>query len=753
MDHCPRVWTVLLIALGMTIASKPARTQEPPAAEEPPAVGVPPLGGTRPAEAGTPAAEDPAVEAILATNPSTPLEWVRAAKILADLRRPELAKAFLKKTLDAQLDQEQLVALEDFFGSGVFAEMATRTELAPEARQLGDAVLSAVRSYLQDPARLASLVGNLQDASADVRYRALVELRRAGGAAAGPMVAALANPGRAAEHANVRAALVRLGADAVDPLIAILESGDPQLVAQAILVLADLGDERAIVFLLAPFASNESVPLVRQAAEVGLLKLLGRRPTTEEAAGMLVERAEEYSGGSRPLREDVDGRVELWAWDAAAKQLTTKSYLAEDAARVVASRLAREAFTIAPEAPKARLLYLATMLEEAAYANGLDRPLDASENTPAGRASEFGPEIVEELLVYGLESGHAPVAAAAARILGQTGKAETLLYQGARPAPLVQATWHADRRVRFAAVEAILGLEPILPFPGSSRVTEALSYFASSHQAPRVLVAGPSTAESQRVGGYLVAMGYELETAVTGRDVVRKLLASPDYELALIDAAIQRPTLDFLLQELRHDCRTARLPVGVIGRAGRFERARYLARRDPLAEAVTRPHTEDVVRGQVDGLVGLLGRERVAPAERQSQTAQALKWLAALSGDKRAVFDFHRAEEAALAALFLPSVAPDAIVVAGNLATPESQQALVDLASRWTQPLELRGAAVRSFRHSVEENGILLTTDQILRQYDRYNESETLGVATQQVLGLILDTIETPARIEATRMR
>jgi len=464
---------------------------------------------------------------------------------------------------------------------------------------------------------------------------------------------------------------------------------------------------------------------------------------------MLVERAEEYFNGSRPLGEDVDGQVELWAWDAAAKQLTTKSYPAEDASRVVASRLAREAFLVRSEAPKARLLHLATMLEEAAYANGLDRPLETAENTPAGRVAEFGPEVVEELLVYGLESGHAPVAAAAARILGQTGNAETLLYQGARPSPLVRATWHANRRVRFAAVEAILGLEPILPFPGSSRVTEALVYFASSHQAPRVLVAGPGTAESQRVGGHLVAMGYELETAVTGRDVVRKLLASPDYELALIDASIQRPTLDFLLQELRHDCRTARLPVGVIGRSGHFERARYLARRDPLAEAVTRPHTEDVVRGQVEQLVGLLGRERVAPAERQIQTAQTLKWLAALSGRKETVFDFRRAEEAALSALFLPPLAADAVVVAGNLGTPESQQALVDLTSRWTQPLELRGAAARSFRHSVEENGILLTTDQILRQYDRYNESESLDVATQQVLGLILDTIETPSRIEA----
>ena len=225
-----------------------------------------------------PAREDPEVEALLATKPSTPLEWVRAAKILVDLDRPDLAKGFLKQVLGANLDQQQLVALEEFFGAAVFTEMASRADLAPEARQLSDAVLTAVSRHVQDPARLDALARQLQDPSGDVRYQALVELRRAGSAAVGPLAAVLADPGRAAEHANVRAALVGLGSDAVDPLIAILESGNAKLTVQAIGVLAELQAEKAAVFLLAPFASNESDPEVSRAAEAGLLKLSGRTP-------------------------------------------------------------------------------------------------------------------------------------------------------------------------------------------------------------------------------------------------------------------------------------------------------------------------------------------------------------------------------------------------------------------------------------------------------------------------------------------
>ena len=72
----------------------------------------------------------------------------------------------------------------------------------------------------------------------------------------------------------------------------------------------------------------------------------------------------------------------------------------------------------------------------------------------------------------------------------------------------------------------------------------------------------------------------------------------------------------------------------------------------------------------------------------------------------------------------------------------ESQRTLVELASRFTLPLAVRQAAAKAFRENTQEHGILLTTAEIRRQYDRYNESEKLDVPTQQVLGLILNSLE-----------
>ena len=93
-----------------------------------------------------------------------------------------------------------------------------------------------------------------------------------------------------------------------------------------------------------------------------------------------------------------------------------------------------------------------------------------------------------------------------------------------------------------------------------------------------------------------------------------------------------------------------------------------------------------------------------------------------------------------------PGLGIKAAAVLGNLGTAESQQALLEVASRWTQPIELRKAAAEAFRRHAQASGILLTSGQILRQYERYNQSEDRDAPTQQILGSILDSIEAPTQ-------
>ncbi len=107
-----------------------------------------------------------------------------------------------------------------------------------------------------------------------------------------------------------------------------------------------------------------------------------------------------------------------------------------------------------------------------------------------------------------------------------------------------------------------------------------------------------------------------------------------------------------------------------------------------------------------------------------------------------------RAAKVAEAALASPQLAPQAAMLLADLGTAGSQPLLVGLVNRGNLPLELRQTAAQAFRHSVHKHGILLTSEEMLGQYDRYNASESEPAESQEVLASILDTLEGGRRPE-----
>jgi hypothetical protein len=733
--------------------AQPAAGLLAPAAEKKPAVKKAPGPGEKLAaakkpaeEQNTPAPDTPAVQAILANNPSTPTECVQAARVLADLGRPELSKQFLKRVLDAKPDETALADLGEQVGSATLLNMSDRKELLPEAKQLANAVLAAVNRRLHDPRRLAGLIGQLRDPSPQVRVGALKGLLEARGGAVGPLTAVLADPARAAEYPIVRAVLVRLESDAVEALLGMLEKPEPKTISQAIQVLVDMHAVKAAVYLLRPAISEKTDPEVRASAVAALGRLAGQVPGRKQAVHLLIERAENYFDRRQPVEREVAGQVELWDWDAAQRRCVARSYPVDDASRVLAARLARDAFALAPEDGQVRRVYLATMLEQAAYERGLDKPVGDRADSLPPEVERFGAAVIEDVLQYAMAGNHPAAATVAARILGRCGQTEELLYRGPQPGPLALATQNPERRLRLAACEAIVRLQPGRPYAGSSYVPQTLALLAASGGMRRALVAGPSVQAARELGGMMAASGLQADTATSGRELLRMAVASPDYELALIDPAIEQPTIDLLLQELRGDWRSADLRVGLIARSGCFEQAERLARGDPLTLAFARPHDQQSLQWQLAQLAALRPREFVGYAERQRQAAAALDLLAELGSSPPEVYDLRRIQDSVVAALYTPALSTKAVGVLAHLGTPESQRALVDLASRFTQPLEIRRAAVVAFRRNSQKQGLLLTTAEIRRQYDRYNQSESLDAATQRILGLILDCIEAPTQ-------
>ncbi|MEN6450299.1 MAG: hypothetical protein ABFC96_07395 [Thermoguttaceae bacterium] len=685
--------------------------------------------------------EDPAVAAVLQTKPAAPAECVKAARVLADLGRPDLAKGFVKKALDANLDQNQLADLGEQMGSKTFLDLGGLAALQPEGKRLSDAVIAALNARLQDPKRIAALVQQLQASGENERFRAATSLQQVGAAAVGPLLAVLADPARSAEHANVRIVLTEMGRAARGPLVAVVEGADPKLAVEAMRVLGAANDPSVACAMLRARYADQSPLMLRAAAESELERLTGSVPSRAKAVKLLTDSARAYFDRHQTPPGVVDGRVEQWSWDETLRRAVARDVTPAEAARTLAARRASDAYVIAPEEPPVRLLYLATMLEAAAYQKGLDRPWD-DKSQPLDEARKFGVKTIEQLLEDAMAHGHAAAAAAAARLLGEMGTARELLAEGAKPSPLAVAAQNADRRLRLAAVEAIVRLQPERPFAGSSYVLDALGFLAASSGERGALVGCPNADEARDLAGMLTAAGYRVRTCFDGKDLLYQASRSADYELALVDVRIDHPPVASLVQQLRHDSRTASLRVGLIAAAGYFQRAEHVAKSDPLSRAFSRPRDPKAFRWQLDELAAIDPQEVVSFETRQRQAARALELLAELGRSSSRLYDVRRVQDSVLLTLVNPRLAAKAVAVLASVNSAEAQRALLEVASRPSRPLKLRQAASAAFRQNVQTHGILLTAGEIRRQYDRYNQSEKADRATQQLLGRILDSLE-----------
>jgi hypothetical protein len=747
--HCVKEFLALLIFAAF-MAPAWAQVKKPAAEAKKTAADKKEKKEAKPAfsEELGPKSDRPAVQAILLSNPSAPAEYARAAKLLADLSESELSKMYLKRILSANLDSDQLADLGDKFGSALFLDLANRKDLQPEASELAKAVLAAVNKRLEDPERITRLIEQLQDPSPDVRSKAMVGLASSRLAAVRPLIQVLADKTRAAERANVRDTLALLGADAVDPLVGMLENGDPAFKVQIIQILAGINSHKAEIYLLEPCLGQENPAEVRAAAAAALQRLSGRLPSRSDALRDLIDKSRAYSEYQQPIETQTAGEVTLWTWDARQKQCLAKTYAIDDASRALAARLARDAFRLAPRQHQVQSLFLATMFEEAAYQNGLDKPLPMGPDSAVGQAAGTDAGAIEAALAYAVAHKLPAAGAVAARLLGQLPGAQESLFRGSEPAALAAAACSPDRRLRLAADEAIVRLKPRHPYAGSSSVLQSLGFFIATHGAPRALVGALNTEAARELAGFFTAEGLDVDTATSGREFFRLAAASPDYQVALIDAGIDRPTIDPLIQQLRQDWRTADLRVGLIARAAFFQEADRLAQRYPLTLSCPKPLNEAAFRRQFADLMAMAPKEYVSNEVRRAQAETALDLLIELSDSPKGIYDFTRIQDALLTATTNPDLYIKAAAVLGKIGTAESQHALVELANRSTLPLERRKAAAAAVAENIGKFGVLLTSEEVRRQYDLYKQSDSLDPETRQILRQVLDSIEATRKKE-----
>lgn len=704
-----------------------------------------------PAAAQPPAEEkdpDPVVQEIRDMRLSRPDQLVWAVQTVLRINRPDEARRYLNQLLETNPSSEILVQLHERFRSALFLELVRRSDIQPEGKTLGEAVLKAAHEAFRDPDRLAGFVKDLGSSDPAVRRAALVDLKRGGSAAIVVLIGVLADGERAAEHAAVRDALVRLGPASIEPLVAALQSGDSSLRTQAIAALARLQARQAVLWLLRP-ALADGVPEREQAAaRIALERFSGVLPKREEAIEFLAQRIRAHLDGTAKLDTDPEGRVRLWLWDVDGKRCTEQLLESRMATLTMAGLLGEELAALAPKDHQYRRLRLIALLGMAKAKAGLEQPLTSESGAAWDKASAAGASMVTDVLAEAMRRGDLEAAIGAAEVLAEIGDTTLLVGREGRPSVIVKAAEHPDPRLRFAAVQAIMKWDPKMSYAGSSYVLDALAHFARSSGERRVLIGQQQTEKAQTLVGMLSELGFVADTALTGNDVFRQATADPDYEFLLVSDGIVSPPTKELIQQLRREPRTSRLPIGIMARKANYQDMEDFAAQDPLTLVFPRVADVSGLVFEVRNLTALRGADSDEGDQRIRRALVALDHLARLAekSDEYTFYDLLAHEQAVTEALMVGPLATRAAGVLGWLGTPTAQTTLVETASQNTRPLAHRQAAAAAFALAVTRRGLRLSRDQILRQYDRYNRSAVLDRATQQVLGKILDAIEAPSK-------
>jgi CheY-like chemotaxis protein len=558
-------------------------------------------------------------------------------------------------------------------------------------------------------------------------------------------LSALADPQREASHAALLEVLAQMGPVAEGGVLAALATDDEAFLIRVYSLAQRMRLTKATPYLLGPSLGPPEEPATVAAREA-LARIYGGTLSEPEAEAYLRGSIGEALAGRSPYWPDHRGLVEIWQWDDATRAATRHDIAVGDVGVLLAERMTRDLAARWPERIENRLLHRALLLQLAKMHQGYETPISRESGTVGEMAAALGAAEMAQVLGTALAHDLIGGAVAACEMLAEADPAKIAQARGALSSPLTAALDHGDRRLKFAALQAVLRQTKEESFPGAGRLPGAVGYFANSQGELVVVSAHPRIERAVQTAGLFEQLGYASQIATRGREVIELAQTSADVSLLLIDMGVNDPLPRDLVRALRHGRRTSRLPVALLVSAGAssetFEAAERIAAADPLTTVVWPPLAASDAASIESRLNELAGRNTISRAERLHQATVSLEWMGRLAAERNPLVDVRSQLPVVLDMAYHPEFRLRVIEVLSAANLPAGQRTLVDVASDPFVDQAGREAAGAAFRVSVARHGVLLNRGEMLRQYDRYNGADPANVAARSVLSSILDTLE-----------
>ncbi len=692
-----------------------------------------------------PVITSPTVRAIVDADPQTPAELIRAVGMLLDLDQDELAKPYLDRLAAQELTPQQWFELYREAGPEAVFRIANRDAVQPQGADVAQRILGGAEQHAIDPDRINQLANQVTDDDIYVRSQALTDLRLLSDTGAAALINLLADESRQADWPRLRAAVRYFGTSAEEPLLALLRSNELRLQVEAARALRHVPTSAAVESLYLSVFSPQTDSALQRAARDSLQQLSGRLPSRSEAEARLKRSAEDYLMDRVVMNQDAMDPMKWWRWDAETRSLQPRWMITQTVARIRAFRRARDLFRLQPDRPDNQLLFWLTRLESAKLTSGIDQPLPDDVLQRLSQAADA--DLILDVLDQALGTQRIPAAIAACEVLARAGNGSLLIGTTSAPSPLVEALDQGSPRLTHAASQAIAALDPQQSFVGSSRYVDALFRLAHSRGVRKVIVGHVNRQTGQTLTAALQQSGFTADAVTQSRAFYELASSDPDVELLVLTDTLSRPGFSGLLQSLRANPQTRRLPIIILVESENAERAQRLALR--YDRTLVRPFTLDAsyLAQQIAAAMDAAPDHRSTAGERREFAQAAMAQLVRLADHpgQYPYFDLVNRQELAAHVINTPGLAAESCRLLSRIGTADAQRNLLSVANNDQLPDELRQIAAKSFADAVDHRGIMLTRDQILTQYNLYNASAQQPVEVQKIFGSILDVLEKKA--------
>jgi len=315
------------------------------------------------------------------------------------------------------------------------------------------------------------------------------------------------------------------------------------------------------------------------------------------------------------------------------------------------------------------------------------------------------------------------------------------------PQGVVRGLYYPDRRVQYAAVNALLKM-PSTPAPANAgRMVDVLRRLILIDQPPAALVLGASVEKANEVFTSLKEAGFTPILSRSIQEGIEKARPQGNVELIVLHYGMSPRELPFALSQVRRDIDLGLTPILLIAPMDQVDAYQRIAKRyrniHVLSESML-PSAEEVSK-LVDRLTTKIQLVKLTPEERKRIAEVSVDVLRQMARNQIRGYDVQPALDNLTLSIGSPDLASAALETLGRLPGTTPQLRLADVVL--DPSLEkLRVPAAKELNRHVQHHGLLLPRAQV-EKLKRVMDDRTTPVPLRTEMAYFLGGFQrTPTR-------